>query len=137
MSRLMRFVTWPDVGPERTRSLCVVGDNPFDGNLQSAFADSNFSVRQFQQDSADLENCDVLYISDSEIRNLGSVLERVEGRPILTVSDVPRFASNGGMIYLTFENRRVRFRINKTQADEVDVRLSFQLLSLADIVATN
>ncbi len=136
LSRLVSFVTWPDARAVAPLSLCIAGEDPFDGGLQAAFADYETVVHQFGSDYSGLDRCHLLFISDSEIRRLDEVLDLVANKPILTVSDVPRFASSGGMIYLTFDNRRVRFRINKEEADAVDVRLSFQLLSLADIVAT-
>ena len=136
LSRLMGFVTWPQLGEGDPITLCVAGQNPFDGQLDAAFNETNVTIEMIGNQYGVVDNCNVLFISDSEIRNFESILDLVADKPILTISDVPRFASSGGMINLTFDNRRVRFLINKEEADAVDVRLSFQLLSLADIVTT-
>lgn len=135
LSRLMSFITWPE-NVEGPSKFCVIGQNPFGSELEAVFADSQIEIEQLGNQYSFINECNAIFISDSEIRNFESVLDLVAEQPILTISDVPRFAISGGMINLTFENRRVRFRINKDEADAVDLKLSFQLLDLADIVQT-
>ncbi len=135
LSRLMNFITWPDAseGPSR---FCVIGQNPFGNELKTVFAESEIEIEQLGNQFSFVQDCDAVFISDSEIRNFESVLDLLADQPILTISDMPRFALSGGMINLRFENRRVRFRINKDEADAANLQLSFQLLDLADIVQT-
>ena len=136
LSRLVSFVSWPDISAEESITLCVVGVNPFGDRLQDAFSNSNVNIEHIGNQYDMLQSCDIVFVSDSEIRDFESILDRLDGTSTLTISDIPRFATAGGMINMTFENRRVGFLINKEEADAVDVRLSFQLLSLAEIVTT-
>jgi YfiR/HmsC-like len=79
-------------------------------------------------------SCQMLYISRSESDEMESVLAVTDGKPILTVSDLPRFVHAGGMIGLKIVDNHVRFDINARIAREVGLQLSAQLLRLADLV---
>ncbi len=136
LSRLVGFITWPGMEDGSSLTLCIAGEDPFDNQLDLAFRESNVSIKLLDDWFELDENCNLLFISDSEIRTFDTILALARAKPILTVSDVPRFATNAGMIELRFENRRVRFLINKGEADAVGVGLSFQLLKLAEIIET-
>ena len=53
---------------------------------------------------------------------------------MLTVSDVPGFSRNGGIIGLVLVDRRVRFEINLAHARQVGLTLRASLLDLATVV---
>jgi hypothetical protein len=53
---------------------------------------------------------------------------------VLTVADRPGFLEEGGVIELKLSGGRVRFDINLAAAREAGLRLSSQLLQLADRV---
>lgn len=134
LGRLLQFITWPEeLGPAGT-ALCIIGDNPFGESLDRVFSEQETPLIYFSENTNQIEQCKAVFLSESELRLLPSWLERLQNRPILSISDIPRFAVSGGMINLTFENRRVRFRINKNAADASELNLSFQLLNLSDIV---
>ena len=52
-------------------------------------------------------------------------------QPVLTVSDLPGFAQQGGVIGLVRQGGRLRFEINRGVAQAAGLRLSVDLLSLA------
>ncbi len=51
--------------------------------------------------------------------------------PVLTVSDLPGFAQQGGVIGLVRQSGRLRFEVNRGVAQSAGLRLSADLLSLA------
>ena len=55
-------------------------------------------------------------------------------QPLLSVGDEPGFLERGGIIALKLSDGRVRFDINLATARETGLRLSSQLLQLADQV---
>jgi len=63
-----------------------------------------------------------------------ALLESVAGKPVLTVSDLDRFAAHGGVADFFVENGTMRFSINLEAAQRNGIRLSSKLLSLARIV---
>jgi hypothetical protein len=81
-----------------------------------------------QQEAAD---CRILFISSSEASRLKEILEAVHKTPILTVSDIPGFAKQGGMIGFVMSENRVRFEVNMTAAGNAGLTLSAELLKAA------
>jgi hypothetical protein len=131
-----RFVDWPAGSlSDSIFVLGVVGDDPFGSSLDRVVDDKtirgrNIVVRRYKR-ASDIQTCHLLFISESERDNVGKILDRVEKRPILTVSEIDGFIARGGMINFTIESKRVRFDINSGAAERVDLRVSARLLQLA------
>lgn len=136
LSKIIGFVSWPEGNAgDATRSLCIAGRDPFGDALDAAFAGHpDIELRRLGTDSTKLPDCDLVFISDSERRDYQQILVSLRQRPILTISDIPRFANHGGMINLALINRRVRFLINQQELERSGMRISYKLLKLADIV---
>lgn len=135
LSKVLDFVYWPDSAAGQRR-LCVLGEDPFGDELEAAFAGrSDMTLERHAGELATVPaRCDVVYISDSLARDYEALLEAAAERPVLTISDIPRFALNGGMINMALVNRRVRFRINQQELESAGIEVSYKLLRLADIV---
>jgi len=70
--------------------------------------------------------CHVLFIAEP-----GVSLVPLGGLPVLTVSDLPGFVQQGGVIGLVRQSGRLRFEVNRSAAQAAGLRLSADLLSLA------
>jgi hypothetical protein len=55
----------------------------------------------------------------------------VQKSAVLTVSDLPGFTGNGGMIQFMLRENKVRFEVNLTAAEKAGLTLSSQLLKVA------
>jgi hypothetical protein len=140
-----RFVAWPDKafgGSTDPLVIVVVGRDPFDGNLGRMLEGKNvgdhpIAVETFGRlDAAELARSKyhVLFVSGSESGRLRDVLDSLRGRPILTVSDLPDFGVDGGMIGLYHDGGTLQFEINRGAADEAGLKLSSKMLGLARLV---
>jgi hypothetical protein len=132
-----RFVEWPP-GELQPPVVAVLGDDPFGAVLDETFGARDggtaaWQVRRLTR-LEDGVRSGILFISRSEEDRLPSILARLRGAPVLTVSDIPRFAERGGIIGLRLEQRKVRFDIAPGPAQESGLKLSSQLLKLARIV---
>ena len=132
----VKFVHWPAATFEAADELvlCVFGD-ALQGALERVAAgkkaqDKRLSIRTIS-DPHDAENCHVLFISSAHEADLGSILESIRGRPVLTVGEIERFALRGGIIGVFVSEHRVRFEINADNADRAGLQISSQLLKLA------
>lgn len=135
-----KFIEWPpEALPEgRPFVIGVLGHDPFGSALDEAVAgktvrDRRIVVRRFSRidEAADSH---ILFIGDSEAENLPRILKRLGPAPVLAVSDLPRFAEQGGMVQLVMEQSRVRFAINVGSMERAGLKPSSQLLKLARIV---
>ncbi len=135
-----KFVEWPpetfatDDAPLR---ICVAGDNPFGDALASLsgkkVASHPVEVRVIPA-TANFNPCHIVFISRSEQGRFKALLTKLHHLPILTVSDIGDFAKADGIIGLIEADQRIRFNINLPVARQAGLKLSSQLLKLANIV---
>jgi YfiR/HmsC-like len=90
--------------------------------------------RQYKLWLNDLLQCNILYVSSSELPHLDELISIVKGIPILTVGDTPGFAMRGGVINLILDDDKVRFEVNVEAARRANLNISSRLLALARIV---
>ncbi len=139
---LSKFVDWPDttfVDKNSAFHFCLLGEDPFQTALEDLV---NKPLRghpiQFHAftEVTQLGNdeCQVLFISQSIADHLATVLTQLAQRPILTVSDIPQFAEQGGVIGLIPTEGRVHFEINLAAAHHQQLSIRAPLLQMASIV---
>jgi hypothetical protein len=81
-----------------------------------------------------LARAQLLYIGHSEQRRFGQIVAIAAAYPVLTVSDIPGFADQGGMIGLVVRGGRVGLVANLDRIRSSPVRVSSRVLSLATLV---
>lgn len=131
-----KFIEWPPsafANAQAPLEICILGKDPFghvlDDVVQGEVVNGRkIQVRRIAEPPA-LQTCQVLFV-DPALKDLRGILASLAPM-VLTVSDGERFTSEGGMIGLVVDNRRVRFDINRTAADNGSLKLSSRLLSVA------
>lgn len=135
-----KFVEWPPQesdDPSRF-TICVLGVDPFGAVLDRTVAGATIhghavSVRRvISVDEA--AGCHIVFVSGSEERSAGAIVETLRRTAALTVSDMPQFASRGGMIEFVTAANRVRFQINVEPARSAGLSVSSELLRVASTV---
>lgn len=139
------FVHWPQeeqAAGQAAMTICIVGDEAlgehFAPVVGKAIKDTKYilkikNIRPPLQ-AADLDGCAMLFISSQAPDSLSTILEQVKGLPILTVSNLPDFATEGGMLALVEQNGKLRWRINQAVASQAGLRFDAQLLRNAEAV---
>jgi hypothetical protein len=139
-----RFTEWPADAFADTNAplvVAVLGDDPFGPILEEAIAGEvvkgrKLTVKRFAP-SEPPAHCHLLFISRSEQARLGTILNGLAQRPVLTVGELERFGQRGGMINFVMEKNKVGFEINPEAAKAARLNLSSRLLGLARIVKTD
>jgi YfiR/HmsC-like len=138
-----QFVDWQPVADQDPRApllIGILGDDPFGALLDETVRGEHLGMRPFEirryRELADIDTCNILFISRSENQRIAEILPTLRNRPILTVSDADDFAKRGGMIQFFNDKNRIRLRINPEAAQAAKVVISSKLLRLAEIVAT-
>ena len=126
----VKFVEWPPGVAVETLTVCFLGGEGVHEALASGIDAKRAGPRKLiarqLEPPATLESCEVLYADAASVdHSLAGTL------PVLTVSDAPGFAANGGMIELFTENHRLRFVINVAHVNRAGLRISSDLLKLA------
>ena len=78
--------------------------------------------------------CQMLFVSSSERKRLRAIFAELRMRGVLTIGDTEGFATQGGIVNFKLEEGRVRLEINVEAAGQAKLRISSQVLNLAQIV---
>jgi len=136
-----QFVEWPSnafASPDAPFVIGVVGEDPFGTQLDAAVrgesvAGHPLKVKRYRR-AEDVEPCQILFISATELARFDGILSSLDGRSILTVSDIERAAERGAMIQFANQDNHLRLRINVAAAKAAGLTLSSKLLRPAEIV---
>jgi hypothetical protein len=138
-----KFVDWPVGvfdGTQAPLVIGILGEDPFGPILDQTVAGKTIGSRPFAIQRGlqldELQNVHVLFISRSETQRLAELFGALQGRNVLTVSEIEEFAQRGGIISFLMEQSKVRFQINPAAADGAGLRISSKLLRLAQVVST-
>lgn len=137
-----KFIDWPEKTFSDKRNpirLCLYGEKPNELWQSVAAIDGksangrDLAVRR-QTTLSELNDCQIVFIPDSEKRWLSEVLRVAHAAHALTVSDMEGFVETGGGIGLFMSDRQLRFDINLNTIATAQLKVSSQLLKLARTV---
>lgn len=135
-----KFVTWqPDhAANSGSLQICLLGKDPFGPVLDTTVAGESIDGRKITVTRIakvqDAPQCRILFVGLSEVGRLGSILAAAQHFGMLTVSDIPNFAEQGGIIEFVSQQDRIRFEVNRAAAEQSHLVLSSQLLKVASKV---
>ncbi len=140
-----KFAHWPESKLNETKNqlgFCIFGKNPFNRSVIDAFEGKKvkgkiLKIIHFESglvaDDA-LLTCHILYVSQSEKLKFQNIIDQIRYQPILTVSDIPGFSDNGGMITLVNVGDQIQFEINPVAIKIAGLSVSSKLLELAKVI---
>ena len=118
----------------------ILGKDPFGPYLEEAVRGESVNGRplviQHFHRVEEIQNCQILFISDSEAKRLPDILAKLQGRSILTVSDMENFSPHGGMVRLLTVNNKMQLRINVDALHAAGLTMSSKVLRAAEIVTS-
>lgn len=134
-----RYVEWPENAFASSNSpvvIAVLGEDLLQGNLDATVEGKTVERHPVQvkraRRASDLGDCHVVFVCPSERDRLRSELAQLRSKPILTVSELDGFTSQGGMILLRKKQGMMRFEINREAAERAGLKISSKLLKLAE-----
>jgi len=137
-----RFTDWPAdafSSPDAPFIVGILGDNPFGQTMDETMGgekiDRHKILVEYYKNVADIKDCNMLFICQSEAGQARKILTVLKTRPVLTVADFPNAAGNGVCVQFVTQNNRIRFRINVSAVKDAHLTMSSELLRLADIVS--
>jgi hypothetical protein len=143
----LRYTTWPEgaAPPRRELRVVVLGSRGFAGTLRGLLRQPGGQptpvvvVRLAPGISRDvlrreLGQAHAVFVETEAWPDSAAVLAELSGRPVLTVSDAPRFARLGGMLGLVQQGSRIVFDANPVAIRDSGLQVSAKVLKLARIV---
>ncbi len=146
------FIDWPnDLNVNNSSKffvITVIGENPFFVIKKDKKTSENWlnllynekKIRgkevkiQFILDVKDIPGSHLLFISNSEKKNLSEIIATANKNYTLTVSDTPGFAKKGAHINFYVDKGNLKFEVNETAIRKSGFRVSYHMLKLARII---
>jgi len=131
-----KFVEWPESAFRGKREFCIatLGRTPLDRELAS-LSGKNVQGRAivFRKLSSPEEaaQCQVLFISRSELAKLEGILDALRDVPVLTIAEGDDFCKRGGMLSLEKDSGKIVFDVNYHETQRSKLKPNSQLLKLA------
>jgi len=136
----IRFSEWPgqtDQLPKRAVRLQVLGSDVLLHAMQLVADQRVAKATGLQVDDCQQQSCldqsSAVYIGKSA-GDYHPWLQRLNAAPVLTISDVPGFARQGGMIEMKYSDKKLTFIINIKAVHQAGLYISAQLLQLGEVV---
>lgn len=136
-----QFTEWPTNAFTATNDpivIGVLGSNPFDDYIEHTIKGETVRGHPIKvvryKNVEEIQTCHILYIGRSESRHLEQVVRKLNGKPMLTVSDIPDAAEAGVGIGFVTERNRIKLQINLGPIKSGALVVSSKLLRLAEIV---
>lgn len=137
-----KFVYWKSSDIKQKSSpinIWVLGNDPITeillGYTKKQTESRPIVVKIAKEKTGEFSNCQLLFISRSEVQQLPAILKQLEGTGVLTVSDINGFTRKGGMIGFFIEHNRIKIEINLDAVNKAGLQISAKLLEVAKIVS--
>ncbi len=137
---IAKFTEWPESKLAASDPTLVIGcfcDAAFASILERTVSGKTAGARQIAvrqvERPADLNGCDILFVSASRVGSSGALLARSRETNVLSVGETTGFLGRGGMINFYNEQNTVHFEINPKTVERAGLQLSSRLLELARI----
>jgi hypothetical protein len=135
--KLINYVDWPTNTFENSTTpfrIAILGADPFGTVLDEVLKGEHPKGRSIEivraKNSADCSNCQMVFIPSTEKDRAREPFKQ----GILTVSDIDRFARNGGMIGMVRDDKNVRFEVNIDACARAGLKINSRLSSFARVV---
>lgn len=132
------YVNWPELDTSDVFVIGSIGESDLIEPLKEItknLAAHNKKIKIIHyQELADINTCDVLFISEMKKKRLENILQRLQNKNILTISDTKGFANRGVAINFVNIEGKIKLEINTNAIDRAGLQVSSQLLKLALLV---
>jgi hypothetical protein len=153
----LKFIDWPQgkIADNGSIVIGIIGEDTF-GPATDIFKDKaveehKLTVKRFEgleqikklpeKDKNDrleaLKKCHLLFICQSEQKQIREILEIVNNNGVVTVADTEGFIESGGIVNFLTEDNKIRFDINQSAAEKNGLKIRSQLLRLAKRVVSD
>jgi hypothetical protein len=135
---LTKYVEWPHKDSRIT--IAVVGEGPTADELKKVLDGQSSESRPIRvvlsPSDAQLQECNILYVTYTSPSKVRLALDRVRDQGILTVGDSDFFARDGGMVGLVTRGDRIQIEVNLETAEQAGLKISSRLLRLSKVLSS-
>lgn len=135
-----KYIKWPDSYNTNKFVIGVIGDSPIITSIKKLVSTKQktsdgrvIEVKSYGSIS-EIDDCNILFVSEDVIEELSAIVTQVESKPILIVTDMPGMATQGSVINFVENDGKMRFELNASNASSRGLMVSGSLTSLAIMI---
>ncbi|HVD99326.1 MAG TPA: YfiR family protein [Cytophagaceae bacterium] len=130
--KFTQYIEWPAANGNYV--IGVVGNSPILEELQNiAASKKNVTIKKLSPTS-DLSGCQLIFVSEGSSAHLGTVSSKVNGKPVLVISETGSGAKKGAGINFIMVDDRMKFELNKANVERQGLKVSGDLVTLSILV---
>ncbi len=138
MYNFTKNIEWPVDMRQGDFIIAVYGDSPVIGELEKVAASKkvgqqNIVVKKVDQVGT-IDKCHILYLPTGKSSDFTSVLSKIEGKPILLVTDKDGLAQQGACINYVVVGGKLNFEINKARFQKQSLQMASSLANLGIVI---
>jgi hypothetical protein len=144
LSKFPLFVEWPESALPASGApflICVFGNYPFGLSLAEMTRGLTIHGRRMEarwvHKQQELPSCQLVFVSESERKRYGAILDGLKEHAVLTVGETPEFLDAGGIMTFTVQQETLQFDVNLAQANRAHLKVGSQLLAVAHRVVNS
>ena len=132
---LTKYVEWRHARDELI--IGFVGSGPMGQRLQSLsgkLSDSRVLYVELSPSEEAQGNCDIVFLGAMPAKTRHDLLQKLQPKGVLTVSDAESFTAQGGMIGLVTVGDHIQLEVNLDAVQAARLKISSRLLNVAVLV---
>jgi hypothetical protein len=131
-----KYINWP---PKSGNFIIgVTGETALYDELKKSMTNKMAGDRRIMvkkvSSPEELDNCQILFISEDESSSIKKIVARTAGTPVLLVSESEGLAQKGSCINFIIVSDHLKLEINKNNIEQRGLSIASELLKLGKIV---
>ena len=122
---------------DKSIRVCILGRDDLNGTMLSLnrrTAQGREIVVRKDVPLDQLKDCSMVFVNETDVRQLPAVVRQLGNAPVLLVSDGRQAVDQGAHLALLHNDDRVEFDVNLLNLQKSNIRASSQMLKLARVV---
>jgi len=136
VGKVAKFIRWED--NTHKKFIITILKNPFDGLFNTIYDGKKIHKKYVEIKYIDnidnLSYTDILYLPKISSDELKKIFQKIDGKKILSMSDMRSFAQKGGMVQISFASQRARLKINIDSTNKSKLQVKASLLKISDVI---
>ncbi|HLC82735.1 MAG TPA: YfiR family protein [Bacteroidia bacterium] len=135
----IKYIEWPEESKKGDFVIAIIGNSPISAELKTLAATKKAGgqtivIKQFAT-VAEVDNCQILYISAGKSGVLKEAIEKTKNMSALMIAEREGLAKKGaGINFVTLEDETLKFEVNKKVIEAHNLKIPKVLFSLGLVV---
>ncbi|MEM7552170.1 MAG: YfiR family protein [Bacteroidota bacterium] len=140
MYNFMKYTKWPAAVESNSKfKIAIIGDKDLHNTLVSWYGtkkrgSQSYDIKYYGSVSEAPVDAQVIYLASNKSKEFETLKQKIEGKPVLTVTDGNGLAKKGSNINFKVVNGKLKFEMNTESVANANLQISSSLQSLAIII---